>query len=67
MPPELRDVVRDAFASSTRVIWIVMAALATLGFLSVGLMEELKMHEVTDERWGLDEQKLDAADGTEKV
>ncbi|KAG8914054.1 hypothetical protein FRC01_004245 [Tulasnella sp. 417] len=53
----LKTGVRDAFASSLRTMWFVMLAISLLGFFTVLGMEQLKMHEVTDENWGLEERK----------
>jgi len=53
LPEPLRTQVRVAFASSLREIWIVMAALCVAGAACVFGMKEIKMHEVTDEDWGL--------------
>ncbi|KAG8894281.1 hypothetical protein FRC00_009199 [Tulasnella sp. 408] len=53
----LKGEVRDAFAGSLRTVWIVMAAVSVVGFFTVLGMKQLEMHEVTDEKWGLEEQK----------
>ena len=53
----LRTQVQDAFAESVQVIWWVMTGLSGLGLLSVLLMKELKMHEITDDNWGLEEKE----------
>ncbi|KAG8923849.1 hypothetical protein FRC00_005783, partial [Tulasnella sp. 408] len=53
----LKTQVKEAFASSLRTVWLVMAAISALGTLSVLGMKELKLHEVTDEDWGLTEKK----------
>ncbi|KAG8916188.1 hypothetical protein FRC01_003310 [Tulasnella sp. 417] len=53
----LKTGVRDAFASSLRTMWFVMLAVSLLGFFTALGMEQLKMHEVTDESWGLEERK----------
>ncbi|KAG9044554.1 hypothetical protein FS837_007959 [Tulasnella sp. UAMH 9824] len=52
--------VKEAFASSLRIVWLVMAAIAALGTVSVLGMKELRLHEVTDEDWGLKEKKKQA-------
>ncbi|KIO28004.1 hypothetical protein M407DRAFT_22771 [Tulasnella calospora MUT 4182] len=52
--------VKEAFASSLRIVWLVMAALAALGTVTVFGMKELRLHEVTDEDWGLKEKKEQA-------
>ncbi|KAG8922954.1 hypothetical protein FRC01_013405 [Tulasnella sp. 417] len=53
----LKGQVRDAFAGSLRTVWIAMAAVSVVGFFTVLGMKQLEMHEVTDENWGLEEQK----------
>ncbi|KAG9044555.1 hypothetical protein FS837_007960 [Tulasnella sp. UAMH 9824] len=53
----LQTQVKEAFASSLRTVWLVMAALSALGTVSVLGMKELKLHEVTDDDWGLTEKK----------
>ncbi|KAG8927325.1 hypothetical protein FRC01_007660 [Tulasnella sp. 417] len=49
--------VKRAFSASLRVIWLVMAGISAAGILLVLGMKDLKMHEVTDEDWGLKEKK----------
>lgn len=53
----LRTTVRQAFAESVRVIWLVMVGLSAFGFICVFAIKELPMHEVTDEDWGLKEKE----------
>ncbi|KAG8918820.1 hypothetical protein FRC01_001637 [Tulasnella sp. 417] len=53
----LKREVSDAFAGSLRTVWIAMAAVSVVGFFTVLGMKQLEMHEVTDENWGLEEQK----------
>ncbi|KAG8901972.1 hypothetical protein FRC01_009698, partial [Tulasnella sp. 417] len=62
LPEPLRTEVREAFASSLRVIWLAMIGICAVGLLCVFGMKELKMHEVTDEDWGMEERKKRAAD-----
>lgn len=57
LPEPMRTEVRVAFASSLRVIWLVMIGICGLGLLCVLGMKELKMHEVTDDDWGMEERK----------
>ncbi|KAG8925554.1 hypothetical protein FRC00_003867 [Tulasnella sp. 408] len=54
--------VKQAFAGSLRVLWLVMAGISAAGILLVLGMKELKMHEVTDEDWGLKEEKKKKGD-----
>ncbi|KAF7792059.1 hypothetical protein EIP86_003087 [Pleurotus ostreatoroseus] len=71
LPEPLRTQVRKAFADSLRVIWQTMIGLSGAGLLSVLLMQEVTLHEVTDEKYGLrtddkkqvsDEEKTIAVD-----
>lgn len=57
LPEPLKDEVRAAFAQSVAVIWRVMIGISAAGLLGVLLLRELKMHEVTDEEWGIAEKK----------
>lgn len=57
LPEPLKSQVRDAFAGSVAVIWRVMIGMSVVGFLFVFGMREEKMHEVTDEDWGMKERK----------
>lgn len=57
LPEPLKSQVRDAFAGSVAVIWRVMIGMSAVGFLFVFGLKELKMHEVTDEDWGIAERK----------
>ncbi|KAG8956433.1 hypothetical protein FRC00_004962 [Tulasnella sp. 408] len=54
--------VKQAFAGSLRVIWLVMAGISAAGTLLVLGMKEIKMHEVTDEDWGMKEEKNKSGD-----
>jgi hypothetical protein len=53
LPKDVQFVVRDAFAQSIQVIWIVMFCVSAMGFLSVFLMREEKMRSDRDEKWAL--------------
>lgn len=66
LPEPLRTEVRTAFASSLREIWIVMAALCVAGALCVFGMKEIKMHEVTDEDWGMEHKARSSERDVEK-
>ncbi|KAF8584808.1 iron permease [Ramaria rubella] len=61
----LRTQVRQAFAESMSIIWKTMIGLAGAGFLSVFMLKEIAMHEVTDENFTL--QEKDAKVKDEKV
>ncbi|KAG8990543.1 hypothetical protein FRB90_001730 [Tulasnella sp. 427] len=59
-----RIAVQDAFAGSIRVIWLVMVGMAGAGFVTSVAMQQLKLHEATDEDWGMKEKpELDAEKG----
>ncbi|KAG9050253.1 hypothetical protein FS837_006694 [Tulasnella sp. UAMH 9824] len=62
LPEPLMMEVREAFSSSLRVIWLAMIGICALGLLCVLGMKELKLHEVTDENWGMEEKKKMDAD-----
>ncbi|KAG8873590.1 hypothetical protein FRB98_008886 [Tulasnella sp. 332] len=53
----LRGQVRDAFAQSMQVIWRVMIGVSGAGLLCALAMKELKMHEKTNEEWGIAGEK----------
>lgn len=57
LPEPMRTEVREAFASSLRVIWLAMIGMCVVGLLCVLVMKEVRMHEATDEDWGLEERK----------
>ncbi|KAG8899736.1 hypothetical protein FRB99_006465 [Tulasnella sp. 403] len=58
LPDPLRMQVRTAFADGLRVIWYVMIAISVVGAFTVFAMKELKMHEVTDDEWGLKQKEV---------
>ncbi|KAG8908872.1 hypothetical protein FRC01_007214 [Tulasnella sp. 417] len=53
--------VQDAFAGSIRIIWLVMTGLAGVGLVTSLVMKELKLHEATDEDWGMKEKSGEVA------
>ncbi|KAG8971241.1 hypothetical protein FRC05_011340 [Tulasnella sp. 425] len=53
----IKTEVRAAFADSLKVAWLTMIGISGLGMLCALGMKELKMHEVTDEDWGMKETK----------
>ncbi|KAF8590340.1 iron permease [Ramaria rubella] len=63
----LRTQVRQAFAESMSIIWKTMIGLAGGGFLSVFIMKEIAMHQVTDENFTLEEEKNEKAKGETPV
>ncbi|KAI0742411.1 major facilitator superfamily domain-containing protein [Daedaleopsis nitida] len=50
LPEPLQSRVRDAFAESLGAVWQTMIGVSGAGLLSVALMREVKMAELTDER-----------------
>lgn len=64
----LKDEVRVAFAQSVAVIWRVLIGTSAAGLLGVLFMKELRMHEETDEEWGIAErQKREEEEEREKT
>jgi hypothetical protein len=67
----LKEAVRKAFADSLRILWFVLLGISVLGFISSLLMKEVEMQTVTDENWGLKEDKRrslrDAAEGVSEA
>ncbi|KAG8913329.1 hypothetical protein FRC01_004594, partial [Tulasnella sp. 417] len=63
LPEPLRTEVRNAFARSLRVIWLAMIGICGVGLFCVLLMKDVKMHEVTDEDWGMEGRKKTEVDG----
>ncbi|KAG8871885.1 hypothetical protein FRB97_008239, partial [Tulasnella sp. 331] len=57
LPEPLRGQVQDAFSRSVQAIWKVMIGVSGAGFLCALAMKELKMHERTNEEWGVSEMK----------
>ncbi|KAF7792049.1 hypothetical protein EIP86_003077 [Pleurotus ostreatoroseus] len=51
----LRTEVKNAFADSMSVVWKVMIGIGGLGFLSLALIREIPMQQMTDDRFGLHE------------
>ncbi|KAI1786060.1 major facilitator superfamily domain-containing protein [Ganoderma leucocontextum] len=62
----LRREVQDAFAESLKVVWPqTTIGLCGVGLQSVGMMREVPMQKMTDERYGLDENQNANARGGE--
>jgi hypothetical protein len=56
--------VREAFASSLSDIWKTMIGFGGAGLITVFFLKEIKMHEVTDERFGMQKKEdIDVAKG----
>ncbi|THH15540.1 hypothetical protein EW146_g4959 [Bondarzewia mesenterica] len=53
LPEPLRTTVRDAFADSLRVLWLLLIGIGGLGALSSLLMKGLALHTHTDEKWAM--------------
>ncbi|KAI0742414.1 major facilitator superfamily domain-containing protein [Daedaleopsis nitida] len=70
LPEPLRSQVQDAFADSLAVVWRTMIVVSAVGLLSVALMREVAMPELTDTTYALDEradspaESLDTEAGT---
>lgn len=62
LPEPLRMQVRVAFAESVQMIWKVMIGVSVVGFISIIGMKEIKMAEVTDQDWGLEERQAKEGD-----
>ncbi|KPV76700.1 uncharacterized protein RHOBADRAFT_12386 [Rhodotorula graminis WP1] len=63
----LKMQVREAFAASLRVVWIVMIPFAGLGFFIALLMKGLPLNTTVDENFGVKAKKLDSVDSLEKA
>ncbi|KZV84170.1 iron permease [Exidia glandulosa HHB12029] len=57
----LRSEVREAFAESLRIVWIVILAIAAFGTACMVFMREIPMHNYTDDDWALVEGSEKAA------
>ncbi|SCV68370.1 BQ2448_491 [Microbotryum intermedium] len=53
----LRTQVRAAFASSLRVIWVVMIGLCGLGLVISFFLRDIKLTNEMDDKWGMSEKK----------
>ncbi|KAG8703167.1 hypothetical protein FRC09_004312 [Ceratobasidium sp. 395] len=56
----LRSEVRAAFADSLAILWKVMIGIAGMGLISVLLMKEVEMNTQTDEKWAIEQKKVNA-------
>lgn len=63
----LKTQVRIAFNDSLRTIWIVCIPLAATGLISCFFLKEYKLHDVTDENWGIEEKKKERLGEIEKA
>ncbi|KAJ7084976.1 major facilitator superfamily domain-containing protein [Mycena epipterygia] len=53
MAPALKREVETAFLLSMRLIWIVMAAISSLGLLGTLLVRDIPLARTVDSKWGL--------------
>ncbi|SCV68369.1 BQ2448_490 [Microbotryum intermedium] len=53
----LRSQVREAFASSLRVIWLTMVFISGVGFILSLFIQDIKLTTETDERWGMSDDR----------
>lgn len=58
----LNTQVRAAFADSLTVLWQVMIGIAGMGALASFLMKGLPLHTQMDEKWGIEEGKIETVD-----
>ncbi|KAG9094278.1 hypothetical protein FRC06_010981 [Ceratobasidium sp. 370] len=61
----LRSEVRAAFADALGVLWKVMIGISGMGLISTFLMQEVEMNTQTDEKWAMEQKKVN--DATEKA
>lgn len=54
LPEPIRSEVREAFAGSMSLIWLVMMGISVLGLFTVALLKEIPMTESTDETYALE-------------
>ncbi|KZT12007.1 iron permease [Laetiporus sulphureus 93-53] len=55
LPEPLKNEVRVAFASSLRVVWLVLVGMSVLGLVVSFLMRGLPLHTDLDQHWGVQE------------
>lgn len=70
LPQPLQEEVRSAFASSLSILWLVLVGVCAAGFVSSLFMKQLKLHEATDQSWGIEERpplKATESDDVEKA
>lgn len=58
----MRGQVRRAYAEGLRGIWFALIAIAGLGFVAALVVKEIKMPEVNDETWGIEEKAKELYD-----
>ncbi|KAJ7583473.1 Mfs1.1 [Mycena floridula] len=57
LPTELQREVREAFSGGLRTLWILTMVMSGIGLLSVAGQRYIPLHQLKDERWGLEETK----------
>ncbi len=57
LPEELKIEVQRAFGESIAVIWRVMVGIIGIGLLASLLMQPVPLHDLTDEKWALQDGK----------
>lgn len=62
LPEPLQSQVKAAFGSSISIIWLWVVGLGGLGLLLTLPMQQLTLHIVTDEAWGLHNDKSQSTD-----
>lgn len=67
LPEPLGLQVKVAFAKSLRTMWFAMLALCIIGAICVVGMKEIKMHEITDDEWGMEDRQRKDPQAGEKV
>ncbi|KAG8694924.1 hypothetical protein FRC08_008173 [Ceratobasidium sp. 394] len=58
----LRSEVRAAFADALAVLWKVMIGISGMGLISTLLMREVPMNTETDEKWAMEQKKVNDAE-----
>ncbi|KAI0799685.1 iron permease [Irpex lacteus] len=57
LPPDLQLLVRQAFADSLKIMWLVMVGISCIGLVSMAFMREIPMRSAVDEQWALKEKE----------
>ncbi|TBU22577.1 MFS general substrate transporter [Dichomitus squalens] len=55
LPQPLQTEVREAFASSLKLVWQVLLAFCGAGLLSATMQKQIALHDKMDDRWGLEQ------------
>ena len=54
MDEPLKDQVRDAFGSSTAVVWQVLTGIAVIGMVASWFMQDLSLPKLKDDKWQME-------------